>query len=178
MTVRKFLLCVFMLCFSLSFAGCDFLTDKDDGKTKVEKEKITFKVYRPSQDGEWLVAETHENELAKGAQPLQVALATLIDQPPTDEKLVRIFPEKVKLLGVKLKGDIAEVDLSKDVLQSNIGGSLNELMLVTSIVNTATEFQEVKKVQLLVEGKKVETIAGHMDILDPLHRNESIIKKD
>ena len=45
-----------------------------------------------------------------------------------------------------------------------------------SIVNTLTEFEEIKKVQLLVEGKKIESISGHLDLTKPVERMDSIIK--
>lgn len=173
MTAKRFMLYALLLCFSLSLAGCDFLNSDKDKKPQ----KITFKVYRPNQNGDWLVAELHEKELKKDEQPLRVVLETLLSEQPTDKDLVNIFPKKVKLLDVKIQNDLAEINLSKEVLDSDIGGSLSEMMIVTSIVNTVTEFTEIKNVQILVEGQKVESIAGHMDVLDPLQRNESIIKK-
>lgn len=178
MTVRKILPFILLLCFSLNLVGCDFLNKNDAGKGNKDIEKITFKVYRPDQNGEWLIAEEYEQEIKKDEQPLAIALQTLLSQKPKDEKLMAVFPEGVKLLDVKIIGDLAEINLSKELLEKNIGGSLNEMLIVSSIVNTATEFPEVKNVQLLVEGKKVETIAGHMDVLDTLKRNESIIKKN
>ena len=62
-------------------------------------------------------------------------------------------------------------------MKNETGGSLYELLAITSIVNTLTEFPEIKKVQILVESRKYETLTGHMDILDPLTRNESMMKK-
>ncbi|MBO5652568.1 MAG: GerMN domain-containing protein, partial [Selenomonas sp.] len=49
-------------------------------------------------------------------------------------------------------------------------------MLVGSIVNTLTEFSEIKRVQLLVEGKKIESISGHLDLTKPVERMENLIK--
>jgi spore germination protein GerM len=48
-------------------------------------------------------------------------------------------------------------------------------MTVYSIVNTLTEFACVKRVRLLVEGKPIQSIAGHIDIDEPLVRNLSIV---
>lgn len=49
-------------------------------------------------------------------------------------------------------------------------------MLVGSIVDTLTEFPEVKQVQILIEGKKVETLGGHMDLTQPLTRMNDLLK--
>ena len=48
-------------------------------------------------------------------------------------------------------------------------------MLCYAITNTLTEFKEIKRVQILVEGKKVITLSGHMDIEDPLERNKTLL---
>lgn len=41
--------------------------------------------------------------------------------------------------------------------------------LVDSIVKTLTQLEEVDSVQILVEGKIVETITGHISIKKPLN---------
>ena len=50
-------------------------------------------------------------------------------------------------------------------------------MTLNSIANTLTELDSIDKVQLLIEGKKVESLVGHWDTTVPLERNEDIIKK-
>ena len=50
------------------------------------------------------------------------------------------------------------------------------MLLVAAIVDTLTEFPDIQKVQILVNGKKVDTIAGHMDTGEPLSRSEKVIK--
>ena len=67
-------------------------------------------------------------------------------------------------------------DFSKEI--TNVPqGSYTELMLTTAIVNTLREFPEIKKVQILVDGKKIASLKGHTDILDPLERNTTLLKK-
>ena len=50
-------------------------------------------------------------------------------------------------------------------------------MMVNAVVCTLTEFPEIKKVKFLVEGKEIDTISGHMDLLDPLTRNPDVLPK-
>jgi germination protein M len=50
-------------------------------------------------------------------------------------------------------------------------------MTINSIVNSLTELTGIKKVQILINGTKVDTLAGHADLSQALSRNESIIKK-
>lgn len=48
------------------------------------------------------------------------------------------------------------------------GGSLQESMLITQIVETLTDsFSEVKDVRLLIDGEEAETLMGHIDISQP-----------
>ena len=64
-----------------------------------------------------------------------------------------------------------------EVLQKNfVGGSTGEEMLVGSVVNTLTEFPEIQKVQILVDGQEVETLSGHMDLSQPLPRMTELLK--
>ena len=86
-----------------------------------------------------------------------------------------IIPKQAKLRGVKLEGGVARVDFSQDLVKHFVGGSTGEEMLVGSIVNTLTEFPEVKQVQILIEGSPVETIAGHMDLSTPLERMKDLL---
>ncbi|MDI6895284.1 MAG: GerMN domain-containing protein [Bacillota bacterium] len=48
---------------------------------------------------------------------------------------------------------------------------------MAAIVNTLTEFPDIRQVQILVEGRKVESLAGHADVSRPLTRNERLIKR-
>jgi spore germination protein GerM len=64
---------------------------------------------------------------------------------------------------------VAYVDLSKDVVTGHPGGSEAERMTVYSVVNSlSTSFPAVKRVQILVEDKPAETLAGHVDLTRPL----------
>ena len=95
----------------------------------------------------------------------------------TDKKgTVDIIPKTAKLRSVKVKDGVAKVDFSRELVKDFNGGSTGEEMLVGSIVDTLTEFSEVKKVQILVEGKPVETIAGHMDTEKPISRMTGLLK--
>ncbi|MEW6400002.1 MAG: GerMN domain-containing protein [Bacillota bacterium] len=55
--------------------------------------------------------------------------------------------------------------------------SPGEALAVAAIVNTLTEFPDIRQVQILVEGRKVESLAGHADVSRPLTRNERLIKR-
>jgi len=66
-------------------------------------------------------------------------------------------------------GGIAYIDFDADFSAFSGSGSLGELHTVYSIVTTlALSFPEIVAVQILIEGKWVETLAGHVDLSLPL----------
>jgi hypothetical protein len=70
----------------------------------------------------------------------------------------------------------AFVDLDATVRDKHPGGSLNELFTVYTIVNAVTaNLREVQSVQLLIDGREVDTLAGHVDLRRPLRKNDSLI---
>ena len=91
---------------------------------------------------------------------------------------MQVVPKGTKLRAfyVTERGD-AFVDLSGDVVSAHPGGSLTELLTVYAIVNAVTSnLPAVQRVQLLVEGKEVDTIAGHVDVRRPLERDTTLVR--
>jgi hypothetical protein len=52
------------------------------------------------------------------------------------------------------------------------------MMTIYSIVNSLTlNFPQVKRVQILINGKAVESIAGHISLKQPIPSNLNMVKK-
>jgi hypothetical protein len=69
------------------------------------------------------------------------------------------------------RGD-AFVDLSGEVSSRHSGGSLDEIFTVYTIVDALTvNLPAIKRVQILVDGKEVDTLAGHVDLRHPLAKS-------
>ncbi len=69
------------------------------------------------------------------------------------------------------RGD-AFVDLSADARTKHTGGALDELFTVYAIVNALTvNLPAMTRVQILIDGKEVDTLAGHVDLRHPLQKN-------
>lgn len=78
------------------------------------------------------------------------------------------FPEGTKILSINLEGDTLYIDSSKEFEKIDIGSAGTPLM-VGSIVNSLTEIPTIKKVQFLVEGKRITL--NHADFSEPISRN-------
>lgn len=94
---------------------------------------------------------------------------------PKDPNLKPVLPQNVRVLGVKVEKGLATVDFSREITHLNVG-SRGEVLVLAAIANTLTKLPEIERVQILVEGKKIETLAGHVDITQPLGRNEEVLK--
>lgn len=111
-----------------------------------------------------------------GTDAKRGALELLTKGPAPETGLERLIPEGTRVLGVSTSGDLATADFSSEIRTRFPGGSRTEELLAWSIVNTLTEFPGIARVQILIEGKKEESIGGHVGIDAPLERNPALIR--
>jgi spore germination protein GerM len=93
--------------------------------------------------------------------------------------LVRTIPAETKVNSIYLLGDDTLVlDFSRELQTLHTGGTTGEILTVYSIVNTMSmNFNEVERVQILIDGDEVETLAGHLDLEQPFTRDSRWISK-
>ena len=99
-------------------------------------------------------------------------------QPPP-EGVLSAIPSGTKVRAVYLssRGE-AYIDLTGDVSRGHTGGSLDEALAVFALVNALTvNLPDITAVQILVEGKEVDTLAGHLDLRHPLKRALEWVKR-
>ena len=92
---------------------------------------------------------------------------------PVVEPLVSAIPPGTTLRAVFItKSGDAYVDLSREARVAHPGGTVDELLTVYTIVNALTvNLPAVTAVQVLVDGKEVDTLSGHVDLRRPLAKN-------
>jgi len=134
--------------------------------------RVTIYLRAPGED--LLVPVTRA--VPQGEDPPTAALRALIAGPQPGERAEAVLPAGVKVRSVQVKEGTATADFSGDIMRMNVG-SMGEALAVAAIVNTLTEFPQVRQVQILVEGRKVESLAGHVDVSRPLARNENLVKR-
>ena len=133
--------------------------------------KITATLFYVSDDGMSLVQV--QREVPFGATAAEQARAIVEAQLAPAAPQLSAIPPDVTLRDIFIteRGD-AFVDLSGDVTAKHPGGSLNEIFTVYSIVNALTvNLPAVTRVQILVDGKEVDTLAGHVDLRHPLAKS-------
>lgn len=141
--------------------------------------KINATLYFVAQDGLSLVGVAREVPFGDpvAEQARRIVEAQL---QPAPQPFASPAPPGTSLrsLYVSERGD-AFVDLSADASAKHTGGVLDEIFTVYAIVDALTvNLPAVKRVQILIDGKEVETLAGHVDLRHPLPRSLKWIKPE
>ena len=134
--------------------------------------KIKARLFYVADDGTRLTSV--ERDVAYGDSPDDQAREIIAAQvAPVIEPLVSAIPPGTTLRAVFItKSGDAYVDLSREARAAHSGGTVNELLTVYTIVNALTvNLPAVIRVQVLVDGKAVETLSGHVDLRHPLAKN-------
>ncbi len=140
---------------------------------------ITATLFHASSDGQQLVASQREVPFGEGPveQGRQIVLAQLKLAPAPP--LLAAVPAGATLRSFYVS-DAGEafVDLGPEIVGAHPGGSTAELLTVFAIVNAvATNLPAVSRVQILVDGREVDTLAGHVDVRRPLRRYDAIVRE-
>jgi spore germination protein GerM len=139
---------------------------------------ITATLFYGSPDAGALVAVPREVPLADSvvAQGRQIVTSELLAAPAP---YLSVIPAGTTLRAfyVTEQGE-AFVDLSGQISKGHPGGSFTETLTVYAIVNAVTaNLPAVQRVQILVDGTEVDTIAGHIDVRRPLTRDMSLVRE-
>jgi len=133
--------------------------------------KIHARLFYVTPSGSRLMPVEREVDFADtpGAQARRLVEAQLAPPP---EGVVSAIPEGTKLRNLYVSGGIAYVDVTGEITTGHTGGSLAEILTVYSLVNVLTEnLPAVTSVQILIDGKEADTLAGHVDLRRPLERS-------
>lgn len=88
---------------------------------------------------------------------------------PKEEGLVPTIPPGVRIRELYIAKGVAYPDFSREFIENHWGGTTGEIHTVYSVVNALTlNFDEIEKVQFLVEGKGIQTLCGHLDLSRPI----------
>jgi len=140
--------------------------------------RITATLFYITEDGMSLTPV--QREVPFGATVAEQARAIVEAQLVPATPLASAIPPDTKLRDVFVtdRGD-AFVDLSGDVRAKHTGGSLDEIFTVYAIVDALTvNLPAINRVQILVDGKEVDTLAGHVDLRHPLAKSMDWVVHD
>jgi spore germination protein GerM len=142
----------------------------------VERKEVLL--YFSDSEGEYLIGEKREilkkNEVKEEAKE---TITELIKGP--EGKLIPTLPPRTKLLTLQINDTgVARVNFNPALSKDHPGGSSAEMMTVYSIVNSlALNFPQIKRVQILIDGKSIETITGHLSLRQPVSPKPDLIRR-
>ena len=145
----------FVTLFSFLFPSADM-----DAMRKRDKQII---VYFSDQQERFLRPEKRyvfkEDDIALQAREIVKALLE-----GSKAGLVNTFPHGVNIIDVKIiDAEIALVNFSKSLTKLYQGSSSSEMATIYSLTNSITQnIPGIKKVKILVEGKELPSIKGHI----------------
>lgn len=139
-------------------------SDKEDSK---ENEAKTYKVSLVFPSEDYIVNGNEENktvtqktEIESDKEKVVVKVLDALAASPKAKGAESTGLDKFDYSKSTLDGSKAVVDLSGGVS----GGSLEEDVLVSSIVNSLLSVDGIKSVSFTVNGQSAETLMGHVDI--------------
>jgi hypothetical protein len=134
--------------------------------------KIKARLFYVADDGVRLTSVERDVAYGEGAdeQAREIVAAQIAPVPAPTVSAIPIGTT-LRAVFITQSGD-AYVDLSRETRTSHPGGTVNELLTVYTIVNALTvNLPAVTAVQVLIDGKEVDTLAGHVDLRRPLAKN-------
>ncbi len=145
----------------------------------VEVRTIKATLYFVAEDGAALVPVDHDVPFGEGAaEQAKRIIESQVSEPPAGRRTA--IPPGTALRALFLLGNgQAYVDLTREVATAHPGGSLNEILTVYTIVEALTmNLPAITSVHLLVDGREVDTLAGHVDLRRPLRPNAEWVYHD
>ena len=136
-------------------------------------DKVTITLFFNSRSGlllPWPWRRTVERP-QRTAELARRAVEHLLE-PPENSPFVSALPKGTRVLSVEVddRQQVAYVNFSRELVDNHPGGSYGEGNTIHAIVQTLTGIPGIRRVQILVEGKTVETVAGHVATDEPLER--------
>jgi Sporulation and spore germination len=160
-SVFALLVFFFIILFNAFFPAVDSSAPK-------RNEKVMATIWFSDKQERFLLPEKRYvyKEADPARQAKEIALA-LVEGSQTG--LINTFPAKAGLVDVKVDRDgTAEVNFDKNLTKFHPGGSAAEMATIYSLTNSITEnVPAVKRVKILVEGKELSSIKGHISTKNP-----------
>ena len=158
------------------FGDSDATTAGTPGSAPGPSRTIKARLFYVSAEGTRLTSVEREVPFAEGSEQARELINAQI--APVAAPLVSAVPPGTALRAIFIteRGD-AYVDLSREAADAHWGGTLNEILTVYTIVDALTvNLPAVRSVQILIEGKEVPTLAGHVDLRQPLAKNLALVQ--
>lgn len=136
---------------------------------EVAEETRSVSLYFARRDADGLIAETREIPVRKGVENGAKAVIAALLSGPEDDNAVSAIPAGTRILQVFWVEDAETLYLDFNRGITTGDGSTGEYYTITTIIRTiGANFPQAGRLQFLVEGYPIETLAGHYGVSKPL----------
>ena len=166
----------FLLAFYFRQEILDALKPREAKQSIPERKSVVL--YFSDEEGEYLLGEKREI-LKRGSMKEEAREIVEELTRGSNKKLIPTLPAQTKVLALDIdEGGVARVSFNGALTRYHPGGSSAEIMTVYSVVNSlALNFPEIKQVQILIEGREIDSITGHLSLSKPISANPDLVKK-
>jgi hypothetical protein len=149
-----------------------------EAQPSADARKIQATLFYLSDTGDELAGATQE--VLYGATPAEQArriVEAMLQAPGAGRRSAVPAGTAIRSLFVTAEGHVY-LDLTGAIVSGHPGGSLQEALTVYAIVNAITvNLPNVTAVQILVDGRQVDTLVGHLDLWYPLGKALDWVRK-
>lgn len=138
---------------------------------RVSEELQTVTVFFGNEEADGFVSETREVPVAHVFEDqVKLVVAELIKGPQDSDRISAVPPgtELIQVFWIEDTQTLV-LDFNRELSASHPGGSTGEYYTIANIIKTmSANFPQVARVQFLIEGSAIESIAGHYSVEKPL----------
>lgn len=110
-----------------------------------------------------------------GLRELVDRIVLALQGPFPDPNLMPTVPRQTRLISLHAAGRRLVVNMSREWVQSHVGGSQAARISVYSLVNTLVENDLGDEVQFLIQGRPEPGFSGHIDLSAPFRFEPALV---
>jgi spore germination protein GerM len=131
--------------------------------TPITVKQTQMNLYYGNENGDALVAKEVTLKQSSTETPYLEALNDLTKSPDTQS--VALFAG-FTFISAELKDGVLNIDLT--LPKASHLGAPGEELLINALKKTMFQFKEINAIEVLVNGKKVESLLGHVELSHPI----------
>lgn len=115
--------------------------------------EVQIELFFPSANKESLVKEVRN--LNNQNEKLETIVINELFKGTKDNELTNVIPNEVNMISIHTQNSIVYINLNKEFLQEK-ADEKDEALMIYSIINSLSSLESIYKVQILIEGKKID----------------------
>ena len=137
---------------------------KDDKRAKVVRLTDAGRAWAEGPVRHITTSEDAAMAMLTPEEQAKLVIKALIEGDDDNLKIRRTIPDIRGCMSVKVKGEIAYVDIKRKMIENHSEGRDIELLTVYSIVNSLASVKGITNVRFTIEGEVSEDFMGYLDM--------------